>query len=52
MEYKFNFKKSSKDKRDYVYNSCNLNPLPEILDYRKDLMPIRNQGSQGTCYAQ
>ena len=26
--------------------------LPNILDYRNDLLPIRNQGSQGSCYAQ
>jgi C1A family cysteine protease len=52
MEYKLNFKKSYRDKRDFIYNSLNKIKLPEILDYRNELMPIRNQGSQGTCYAQ
>ena len=26
--------------------------MPKILDYRNELLPVRNQGDQGTCYAQ
>ena len=26
--------------------------LPNIVDYRNELQPVRNQGNQGTCYAQ
>ena len=42
---------SPEDKRDYVFVGTS-NDLPSILDYRKELQPIRNQGSQGTCCAQ
>ena len=54
MEYKLNFKRSSIDRRDYLYQSSIINTteLPEVLDYREVLMPVRNQGPQGTCYAQ
>jgi C1A family cysteine protease len=48
--FKLNFKKSEEDKRDYIYNSSE-NHL-DLLDYRNVILPIRNQGSQGTCYAQ
>lgn len=54
MNFKLNMKKSPYDSRDYIYedrikfdNTTNL-----LCDYRKDLQPIRNQGEQGTCYAQ
>ena len=50
MKYICNLKKSLPDDRDYIFNSNNT--IPITLDYRQDLMPIRNQGSQGTCYAQ
>ena len=46
-----NIKKSPEDKRDHVYRSGTIE-LPEVLDYREDLMPVRNQGSQGSCFAQ
>lgn len=49
--YKFNIVKSPKDRRDYILKNSNLS-LPDSLDYRDELQPIRNQGSQGTCYAQ
>ena len=47
----FNVKKSPVDSRDWIFKKNNLG-LPEVLDFRKELLPIRNQGSQGTCYAQ
>ena len=43
--------KSPIDKRDYIVKNTNLE-YPNTLDYRDSLQPIRNQGSQGTCYAQ
>ena len=45
-----NLKKSPDDSRDILFTIDS--NYPEILDYRSLLMPIRNQGSQGTCYAQ
>ena len=50
--YILNVKQSPFDGRDYIYSSSDNIELPKVLDYRKDLMPVRNQGSQGTCYAQ
>ena len=47
----FNIKRSPIDERDWVSKNENIE-LPKILDYRKDLLGIRNQGNQGTCYAQ
>tara|TARA_B110000037_G_scaffold219923_1_gene286197 strand:+ start:1180 stop:1935 length:756 start_codon:yes stop_codon:yes gene_type:complete len=54
MNYICNIKKSQFDKMDYEYiGSKNNNiKIPEILDYRPELQPIRNQGKQGSCYAQ
>ena len=43
--------KSPYDKRDLIYNSNN-DKISNTLDYRKFLLPVRNQGRQGTCYAQ
>lgn len=40
------------DNRDWIYDNVDNDKLPTILDYRSNLLPIRNQGSQGTCYAQ
>ena len=45
-----NLKKSPIDSRDILFS--NDNNYPEELDYRNTLLPIRNQESQGTCYAQ
>jgi C1A family cysteine protease len=42
---------SPEDKRDYIFVGTT-NEIPRTLDYREDLQIIRNQGSQGTCYAQ
>jgi len=52
MNYCVNFKRSINDDRDYVFSNDDIINLPNILDYRNKLMPIRDQGSQGTCYAQ
>jgi C1A family cysteine protease len=51
MEYICNLKQSLPDNRDYIFANNNLK-VPKILDYRLDLQPIRDQGKQGTCYAQ
>ena len=46
---------SPDDGRDWIFDKI-LNKqhysLPKILDYRNELLPVRNQGSQGTCFAQ
>ena len=44
--------KAKLDKRDYIYNDNITKNIPEILDYRSELTPIRDQGDQGTCFAQ
>ena len=49
MEYICNLKQSLPDNRDYIFTNNNLK-IPEKLDYRLDLQPIRDQGKQGTCY--
>ena len=54
-EYICNMTQSPKDDRDLVFSSDTSESdtwFPETLDYTNDLQPIRNQGSQGTCYAQ
>ena len=51
MNYICNLKKSKKDKRDFIYIGSNINP-PKILDYRSELTSVRDQGDQGTCFAQ
>ena len=52
MNYKLNANKSLDDSRDWLYQNKISNILPSILDYRPQLQPVRNQGTQGTCYAQ
>jgi C1A family cysteine protease len=51
MEFIVPMKKSPEDSRDYIFISNN-SSIPEECDLRSELMPVRNQGSQGTCYAQ
>ena len=46
-----NFKKSKKDIRDKILLFSEI-VLPETYDMRIDLMPCRDQGMQGSCYAQ
>lgn len=54
MEYKLNVLKSPKDTRDWkvstIYPRLKIT-LPEIVDYRPQMQPIRDQGSQGACAA-
>ena len=48
-----NLKKSKRDKRDFIYKGGRERPVvPANLDYRPELQRVRNQGRQGTCYAQ
>jgi len=50
-----NVYKSPLDNRDIIYDislSNNIDKTIIALDLRNKLFPIRNQGSQGTCYAQ
>ena len=49
--YILNVKKSVDDERDFIYKQ-NEEMIPLILDLRNDLQPVRDQGNQGTCYAQ
>ena len=51
MDYICNLKKSPEDLRDYVFKGGD-EELPDVVDYREQLQNIRNQGKQGTCYAQ
>ena len=51
LTFKLNIIKSPLDNRDWIIKNNNLR-FPSSLDYRFQLQPIRNQGSQGTCYAQ
>lgn len=53
-KYVVNVKKSKRDKRDYIYRPRHAdNPArPVEIDYRSELQPVRDQGRQGTCYAQ
>jgi len=50
----FCMRKSPADHRDWIYGSkkisSNMN-IPEVLDYREQLHPIRDQGNHGSCYA-
>jgi C1A family cysteine protease len=52
MDYKLNVKRSPKDSRDWkasaIYPSIT---LPEVVDYRDKMMPVRDQGNQGSCAA-
>ena len=50
---KLNAVKSKYDSRDLVYR-CSDNKLTSYqdCDYTDELLPIRDQGEQGTCYAQ
>jgi C1A family cysteine protease len=51
----YNAKKSEYDNRDFIYENLiklNNSSLPIMTDYRHQMLPVRNQGNQGTCYAQ
>jgi len=53
MNFILNIKKSVDDERDWIYgNGISNSNILKSCDYRNELQPIRDQGSQGTCYAQ
>ena len=45
-----NVTQSPDDNRDWIYNNSPVE-IKSRLDLRDNLLPVRNQGSQGTCYA-
>ena len=47
-----NIIQSPVDDRDWIFDISLSGKKNNIVDLRDDLMEIRNQGSQGTCYAQ
>ena len=52
--YKFNLQKSLVDPRDFMLESIypETVTLPKNWDLRKEMQPIRDQGTQGTCSGQ
>ena len=53
MEHILNLKKSEEDTRDWNFEKLmKSDDLPLWCDHRNKLQPVRNQGNQGTCYAQ
>lgn len=52
-KYKLDLIPSQIDCRDYTADSIYYKTvkLPEVLDYRRDLPPVRDQGTQGSCSA-
>jgi len=54
LNYEFNLQKSVVDPRDFMLEAIYPDPvsLPDILDLRPNMRPIRDQGQQGTCSAQ
>jgi len=52
--YIVNVEPSPEDKRDFLVGSIYTTPvvLPDTLDYRDELPPVRDQGRQGSCSAQ
>jgi len=52
LRYKLNVRRSPTDIRDW--KACSIySPikLPEVVDYRPDMFPVRDQGDQGSCAA-
>ncbi len=44
--------KDPEDSRDYpIKNFLGILPLPERIDHSSKMMPVRNQGQEGTCVA-
>lgn len=54
MNFALNARQPTPDDRDYVYENIRTASYStnNMCDYRDQLMPVRNQGAQGTCYAQ
>ena len=50
MNFVVNITKSPNDSRDILYSNTNKS-IPETVDLRNDLLPVRNQGAQGSCFA-
>merc|ERR1711871_1130505 len=48
-DFELNIKKSQDDSRDYIYKSKQSNS--SSVDLRKELLPVRYQGAQGSCFA-
>jgi hypothetical protein len=52
MDYKLNVRRSPKDSRDWKARAIYYKViLPEVVDYRDKMQPIRDQGNQGSCAA-
>ncbi len=53
MDYTSILTKSPKDLRDYKFESLNIysESLPNTLDMRSEILPVRNQGADGACVA-
>ena len=53
MNYKLNIIRTEYDDRDFhaEHYLTVSGPLPETLDYRLDLLPVRDQGKEGACAA-
>jgi len=53
MNYKFNIMKSEVDERDYHAHHylTTVGPLPITVDYRSELLAVRDQGREGACAA-
>ena len=53
QKFNLNIVKSPYDRRDWLIEDFYVSyELPNTYDLRDELMPVRNQGSQGTCAAQ
>ena len=53
IPYVCNLKKSRRDRRDFIYTGSPERPiLPSLVDHRSKLRQVRDQGHQGSCYAQ
>ena len=48
-DYILNIHPLPDDPRDFIFSSDE--PAPSTLDYRGDMLPVRDQGKQGSCYA-
>lgn len=52
MDYKLNVKRSPHDIRDWKASAIYPKMiLPDVVDYRDSMQPIRDQGTQGSCAA-
>ena len=49
MKYSLNLLKSPEDKRDYIFKS--VDEVPKTFDMRNCIKEVRDQGTQGSCFA-